>query len=169
MNLLMTIAVAASAYLPSTPSLGIAEGRCRPNEPGPAIIVDVEGLRDRNGRLKLEVYPSNDQDFLADDNLLIMGGKTFRRVSQPVPQQGRVQLCVRVPHPGAYSLSLLHDRDGNGHFSMSSDGIGFANNPRLGWSKPRAEAARVVVPAHLARIVIVMNYRSGLQFRPLDR
>ena len=169
MSLAMTIALMAAPYVASTPSLGIAEGRCRPNEPGPAIIVAVEGLRDRKGSLKLEVYPSDDPDFLADDNLLIMAGKTFRRVHEPVPRQGPVQLCVRVPHAGPYSLALLHDRDGNGHFSMSSDGIGFPNNPHLGWSKPRAAAARVVVGAHLARITIVMNYRRGFLFRPLGR
>jgi uncharacterized protein (DUF2141 family) len=169
MSLLMTVAIIASPYLPSSPSLGTAEGRCRPTELGPAIIVAVEGLRDRKGSLKLEVYPSDDRDFLADDNLLIMAGKTFRRVHQPVPPQGPVQMCIRVPHAGAYSLALLHDRDDNGRFGLSSDGIGFPNNPRLGWSKPRADAAMVVAGAHLTRIRIVMNYRRGFLFRPLGR
>jgi uncharacterized protein (DUF2141 family) len=155
------------SYIPSTPLLGIAEGRCRPNEPGPAIVVDVAGLRDRQGRLKLEVYPSNDGDFLADDNVLVMAGKTFRRVDEPVPQRGPVQLCVRVPGPGAYSISLLHDRDSNHRFGLSSDGLSFANNPRLGFSRPSAAATRVVAGAKLTSITILMNYRRGLFFRPL--
>ena len=90
LTIMMTIA-AATPYIPSTPSLGVAEARCRQNEPGPAIIVDVAGLRDRQGRLKLEAYPSNDADFLADDNVLIMAGKVFRRVERPLPAAGDVQ------------------------------------------------------------------------------
>ena len=167
----MTIALLmmAAIYIPSTPSLGIAEGRCRPNEPGPAIIVNVEGLRDRQGRLKLEVYPSNDRDFLADDNVLIMAGRTFRRVEQAIPAQGPVRLCVRVPGPGPYSVSLLHDRDSNRRFSISSDGIGFAGNPTLGWSRPSAAATRIIAGPRLTGTRIVMNYRRGLSFRPIAR
>ena len=159
----------AGVHIASSPSLGIAEGRCRPNEPGPAILVGVVGFEDRRGRLKLEAYPSNDGDFLADDNVLLMAGKTFRRVELPVPLQGDVQLCIRVPHPGAYSLSLLHDRDANHRFSLISDGVGFPNNPRLGMSRPSAAAARVIAGPGLTSIEIVLNYRRGLSFRPLAR
>lgn len=165
----MILLMLLSSYIPSTPSLGIAEGRCRPGEPGPAIIVSVAGLRDRRGRLKLELYRSNDHDFLADDNVLVMAGKTFRRVDEPVPQAGPVELCVRLPAAGAYSLSLLHDRDSNGKFSLSSDGIGFPNNPRIGFSRPGAAATRVLAGPRITRITIVMNYRRGLLFRPLAR
>jgi uncharacterized protein (DUF2141 family) len=168
MNLtMMMMMAAATPYIPSTPSLGVAEARCRPNEPGPAIIVDVAGLRDRQGRLKLEAYPSNDADFLADDNVLVMAGKVFRRVDRPLLAQGDVRLCIRVPAPGAYSLSLLHDRDSNRRFGLSSDGIGFPNNPRLGLSRPSAAATRVMAGPGLTRIRIVMNYRRGLSFGPL--
>lgn len=160
----------AAAQLPSSPSLGVAEGRCRANESGPAILVEVAGLKDRQGLLKLEAYPSNDQDFLADDNVLVMAGKVFRRVTGQAPARGRVQLCIRVPAPGAYSLSLLHDRDSNRRFGLSVDGVGFPNNPRLGLSRPRAAATRVVAGPGITRIRIVMNYRRGMfSFGPLER
>jgi len=169
MTLMMTIMLAAAPYLPSTPSLGMAEGRCRPNEPGPAIVVEVAGLKDRRGRFKLEAYPSNERDFLADDNVLVMAGKVFRRVEQPLSGHGDVQLCIRVPAPGSYSLSLLHDRDSNRRFGLSSDGIGFPNNPKLGLSAPSAAATRVRAGPGLTRIRIVMNYRRGLSFGPLRK
>lgn len=160
----------AAAQLPSSPSLGVAQGRCRADEPGPAIVVEVAGLKDRRGRLQIEAYPSNDQDFLADDNVLVMAGKVFRRVTAPVPARGSVQVCIRVPAPGAYSLSLLHDRDSNRKFGLSVDGVGFPNNPRLGFSRPPAAATRVVAGQGITRIRIVMNYRRGMfSFGPLGR
>lgn len=156
-----------AATLQSTPDLGTAEGRCRPNELGASFLVNVEGLKDRTGKLKLEVYPARDPDFLADDNILISAGKVFRRVEQPVPASGPVQLCVRLPTAGRYAVSLLHDRDGDRKFGWRIDGIGFAGNPKLGWSKPAASAASAVARPGPTQIEIVMNYRRGLGMRPI--
>lgn len=157
----------ANAPVQSSPELGKAEGRCRAGETGPALLVTATGLKDRQGRLKLEVYPSNDTDFLQDDNILINQGKTFRRVEETLAPSGAVTLCVRLPGPGAYSVSLLHDRDLNRKFGWTIDGIGFTGNPRLGWSKPRAAAARVNAGAGLTRTNIVLNYKRGLGVGPL--
>lgn len=162
---------AASAYVQSSPELGKAEGRCRPGEQGPALLVRVDGLKDHNGNLKLEVYPANDKDFLQDDNILINEGKVFRRVEQPVGKDDPVELCVRIPGPGTYAVSVLHDRDGNRKFGLSVDGVGFSGNPRLGLSKPKASHSSVVVTSNgISRITVVMNYRTGLMsFGPLRK
>jgi uncharacterized protein (DUF2141 family) len=161
------IALLAALHIASSPDLGKAEGLCRPKESGPAFLVDVVGLKDRKGRLKLELYPDNDRDFLQDDNLLVEQGKAFRRVEVPVPQRGPVSLCIRAPAPGRYALSLLHDRDSNRKFGLSVDGIGFAGNPRLGWSKPKAAVASASVGTAPTRLTILLLYRSGLfAFRP---
>jgi uncharacterized protein (DUF2141 family) len=151
----------------SGPDLGKAEGRCRANEPGPAILVDVSGLKDRRGLIKLEVYPANDDDFLADDSALVNAGKVFRRVEQPLNAGGPVTLCVRIPGPGSYSLVVLHDRDANHKFGWWSDGVGFAGNPKLGWHKPTAEATRITAGNGITRTTIVMNYRHGLGEAPI--
>ncbi|WP_338465638.1 DUF2141 domain-containing protein [Novosphingobium sp. ZN18A2] len=159
----------AAATIPSTPDLGKAEAKCRPGETGPALLVTVDGLKDRKGNLKLEVYPSNNKDFLQDDNILISEGKTFRRVVEPVPSSDPVVMCARVPGPGAYSVSVLHDRDMNRRFGWTVDGIGFSDNPRLGWSKPKAAKTRIEAGDGLTRLDIVMNYRHGLGVAPLKR
>lgn len=160
---------AQSKAIPSTPDLGKAEGQCRRNEPGPAFMVTVDGLKDRVGTLKLEVYPANKADFLADDNVLLMAGKVFRRVEVPVPSANPVRLCIRVPGPGTYALSLLHDRDRDHKFAWTIDGIGFSNNPRLGWSKPRAAQVAIGAGAGLTATTITLNYRHGLGVAPLKR
>jgi uncharacterized protein (DUF2141 family) len=160
---------AVSAQVPSTPSLGIAEGRCRAGEPGPAFLVNVIGLKDRGGTMKAELYPANDTDFLADDNVLINARKTFRRVVIDVPATGNVQLCIRAPSAGAYGLSLLHDRDANRKFGLSIDGVGFGSNPAsLGPFKPKIAVGRVVAGAGVTPITVRMLYRRGLiSFGPI--
>lgn len=165
----MALPLLAAAMIPSTPDLGKAEAKCRPGERGPAFLVNVEGLKDRKGNLKLEVYPDNNEDFLQDDNILISEGKTFRRVEVPVPATGTPQLCVRLPGPGMYSVSLLHDRNEDRKFNWTIDGIGFASNPRLGWGKPRASKAAAKAGPGLTTIDIVLNYRHGLGVAPLHR
>ncbi|MBX9884975.1 MAG: DUF2141 domain-containing protein [Novosphingobium sp.] len=159
-----------AAPIPSTPDLGKAEAQCRPGESGPAFLVDLLGLKDHTGRVKLEVYPASDGDFLADDNVLVMAGKTFRRVEVPVPAEPVPRLCVRLPHPGTFAVSVLHDRDADRKFSLSHDGIGFSGNPKLGWSKPKAAVVAVNAGSGLTPVRVIMNYRSGLfSFGPLKR
>jgi uncharacterized protein (DUF2141 family) len=162
--------LAAAQPLRSTPDLGKAEAQCRPGETGPAFIVDVLGLKDWKGRLKLEVYPANDADFLADDNILINSGKTFRRVEVPVPNERMPKLCVRLPGPGTYAVTLLHDRNIDRKFNFFIDGIGFSANPKLGLSKPKSRAVAANAGNGLTLLRIVMNYRTGLlSFGPLKK
>jgi uncharacterized protein (DUF2141 family) len=165
---LVLMLATGAASLPSRPDLGTAAGACRPGETGPAVLVTAAGLRDRQGRLRLEVYPASDGDFLADDNVLIAAGKTFRRVDIAVPAAGPAVLCVRVPGPGAYTLSLLHDRDGNHKFGLASDGLGFPGDPPLHLGPPPASAARVVASGGLTPLTIRLNYHHGLlAFSPI--
>ncbi|MCC6926559.1 DUF2141 domain-containing protein [Novosphingobium sp.] len=162
--------LAAGPALRSTPDLGKAEGRCRAGESGPALLVEAVGMKDRSGNMKLEVYPSNEQDFLADDNVLIAAGKTFRRVEAPTPQSGAVVLCVRIPGPGTYAVSMLHDRNTDRRFNWKIDGIGFSGNPKLGWSKPNYRKASVRVSSGgVSKIQVTMNYKNGLGVSPLKQ
>lgn len=168
--MILSLMTVLAATLPSTPALGTEAARCRPHEPGPAIVVTIDGLKDRTGRLRAEVYPAAEGDFLADDNVLIAQGKTFRRAVIAVPPSGPAQLCLRVPSEGTYALSVVHSRTGGHGFSLFHDGIGFAGNPRLGHSKPNVEEARIVTHAGLTSTTVVMNYRIGLfSFAPLKR
>lgn len=166
--LAIPLLLAAGPAIKSTPDLGKAEGRCRPGETGPALLVEATGMKDRSGNMKLEIYPANETDFLADDNVLVAAGKTFRRVEVPTPQSGPVVLCVRIPGPGTYAVSVLHDRNTDRRFNWKIDGIGFSGNPKLGWSKPKARSASMrVASGGISKIQVVMNYKSGLGVAPL--
>jgi uncharacterized protein (DUF2141 family) len=166
---LILLMAAASPPIRSTPDLGVAEGRCRAHEFGPAIMITAVGLKDRAGTLRAELYPPDPTDFLRDDNLLVAAGKTFRRVVVPMPVSGPVTLCIRVPGPGTYALALTHDRDGRQKFNFWRDGIGFAGNPRLGLSAPSAASARITAGATITPTSIIINYRYGVfGFRPIN-
>ena len=166
---LALLAMAATTPIRSTPGLGVAEGRCRAHEPGPAIMITAVGLKDKTGTLRAELYPADPKDFLRDDNLLVAAGKTFRRVVVPVPVSGPVKVCIRVPGPGTYALALTHDRDGRQKFNFWRDGIGFAGNPRLGLSAPSAASAHIAAGPTITPTNIVLNYRYGVfGFRPID-
>ena len=109
---------------------------------GPAIRVNVFGLKDRTGELKVELYPPNATDFLRDDRELVREGKLFRRVTIVTPGAGPVAICIRVPSPGRYALLVTHNRDGHNKFSIWSDGAGLPSNVRLGRSRPQLAQAR---------------------------
>ena len=158
------VALAAIAVLAGPAGaqvLGSDAAACRPGE-GPAIAVEITGLKDRTGELKLELYPGEEADFLKDDRELIAAGKIFRRVVVPTPAKGAPMLCIRVPRPGRYALLLTHNRDGKNKFSFWTDGAGFASNVKLGRARPKVEQALVEVGAGVTTVRIAVQYLRGL-------
>jgi len=129
---------------------------------GPAIRVAIVGLKDRTGRLKLELYPATEDDFLKDDTALVREGKTFRRVWAAVPPRGDIAMCIRVPGPGRYALLFTHDRDGKNKFNFWRDGAGFASNAKLGRSRPKLANATIAVGRGVTAITIRVQYLRGL-------
>ncbi|MDR6847963.1 MAG: DUF2141 domain-containing protein [Sphingomonas sp.] len=169
-KVLMAAAITGAALLPVTASaaqiLGSDAAACTSG--GPAIRVTVDGLKDRTGELKLELFPANDADFLKDDRDLIKEGKFFRRVRLPTPASGPIVLCIRVPTPGPYALLFTHNRDGKNKFNLWQDGAGFPTNARLGRSRPKLAMARIVVPQGVVSTEIRAQYLRGLGgFGPL--
>ena len=136
---------------------------------GPAVLVHVQGLKDRKGNLKLELYPANEDDFLKDDRDLLKEGKTFRRIQTPTPPSGNPSLCMRVPQAGRYALLVVHDRDGKNKFSFWNDGAGFASAEKIGRRRPKVEQAVVQIGPGVTTLTIRMQYLRGLGgFGPVD-
>jgi uncharacterized protein (DUF2141 family) len=161
----LTLAVASPA---AAQVLGSDADACNANR-GPAIRVNVIGLKDRLGRLKLELYPANEADFLKDDRDLVKEGKFFRRIWADTPPGGNVVLCIRAPAPGTYALLFTHDRDGKNKFNFWRDGAGFPSNQKLGRSRPKLAQALISVGSGVTTATIQAQYLRGLSgFGPHD-
>ncbi|WP_333574241.1 DUF2141 domain-containing protein [Sphingomonas sp.] len=166
--LVATVLAAIAAPGASAQVLGEDAAACSSGR-GPAIQVEVSGLKDRAGRLKLELYPATEEDFLKDDRDLIKEGKTFRRIWADTPHAGAVVMCIRAPAPGTYAMLFTHDRDGKNKFNFWSDGAGFPSNQRLGRSRPKLRQAMVRVGNGVTTVNIRAQYLRGLGgFSPLD-
>ncbi|RZI55287.1 MAG: DUF2141 domain-containing protein, partial [Zymomonas sp.] len=136
---------------------------------GVPVYVTVHGLKDRSGRLKVEIYPANEEDFLRDDTSLKRERKPFRRVWVTTPQSDPVTVCIRAPSSGQWALLVTHDRDGKNKFNFWQDGAGFPSNQRLGRSRPKVRQALLNVPQQGGQITIRVQYLRGLGgFGPMD-
>lgn len=165
---MMVLAAAALlAGVAGAPVIGTDATACAGG--GPAILVTALGLKDRKGRMKLELYPATEDDFLEDDRDLIKEGKFFRRVWAPTPAAGPVEMCIRAPHPGRYALLVTHDRDGKNKFNFFQDGAGFPSNAKLGMSRPKLVQAVIDVGAGVTATTVRIQYLHGLSgFAPVE-
>lgn len=170
------IRLAAFSLLACAGAMGSAQAQIDPVEgncslvSGPMLRVNVIGLMDRTGRLKVEVYPNNETDFLRDDTGLKNDKRPFRRVWVNTPGgTGPVSVCIRVPYAGQWAVLLTHDRDGKNKFNFWQDGAGFPSNQRLGRSRPKVRQALLNVPAQGGQVSIKVQYLRGLGgFGPMD-
>ncbi|MFT8736385.1 MAG: DUF2141 domain-containing protein [Zymomonas mobilis] len=146
------------------------EVMCRPNEKGPALVVQAVGLKDRKGLLRIDLYPPTEDDFMADEEELSAQNKIFRRQEMVIPKSGPIKICVRVPKTGVYAVILTHDRDANHRVTVSDDGVGIPINPPHLMHEPRVQESLVTIGAGVTTIPVRFNYRRGLlSFAPLQR
>lgn len=135
-----------------------------------AILANIVGLKDRTGRLKLELWRARDDEFLHDDWVLAGEGKFFRRVWADPPVAGAVSMCIKAPGPGIYALFFTHDRDGKNKFNFWRDGAGLPNSTKLGRNRPTLELAQVMVGTGVTTVTIRAQYLRGIfsGFGPVD-
>jgi len=158
---------AASALLAlSAPAaaavLGSDAAACAPGASGPAMLVDVTGFKDRDGRLRVQYYPAEENDYLGS-------GRYIRRQEMPVTASGDMLVCLTLPAPGDYVMVALQDRNSDGKLSVWGDGIGFSNNPKIPLGKPPLKNTRFTAGPGVNKMTIVLNYMSGLSVRPIKK
>ncbi|MET0271265.1 MAG: DUF2141 domain-containing protein [Sphingomonas sp.] len=142
-------------------ALGPEAAACRAGAAQPSVLVHVDGFKTRTGSVRVQVYGSNPDDFLAK-------GRKLKRIDLPVTKAGPMDVCVRLPNPGDYAIAVRHDVDGTGK-SGWSDGGGFSRNPRLSLFalKPKYRDVVIAVGPGTKPVPVVLNYRDGLTIRPV--
>jgi uncharacterized protein (DUF2141 family) len=166
-RLFLSAAVLAAALsLPASPAaaaLGPDAAACSAGANRPAMLVSVNGFKNRVGKLRIQLYGGNPADFLER-------GKKLKRIDLPVTRTGAMNVCVAVPRTGTYAIAVRHDADNNGKTNWN-DGGGFSNNPKLSLLKlkPSARAVSVAVGGGVKVVPVVLNYRNGLSIAPIGQ
>jgi len=154
--------MAVSAFAsPAMAQLGADAAACR-NGNGHAVLVTVDGFRQRTGNVRVAIYGSDPRRFLAR-------GQTLRKINVPVTRAGPMRICVAVPASGRYAVAVRHDVNGNNQSRDWSDGAGFSRNPRISLTnlRPRYDNVAINVGRGVTPVGVVLNYRFGLAIRPV--
>ena len=132
----------------------------------PALLVHVTGFKARTGVLRVQSY-GGDPDHYFDK------GSYLKRIDVHVPPSASaLDVCVPVPVPGRYAISVRHDVDGSGKTDRS-DGGGMSGNPHLSLfdlmfkRKPSPDQVAVEVSRGVRVVPVTLNYLDGGSFRPV--
>jgi uncharacterized protein (DUF2141 family) len=129
--------------------------RCAPGA-GPAVRVDVSGIKSAEGLIILRAYHARDGEWLK-------AKRYFAKIHEPA-RKGRMSLCVPVPKAGGeYAIAVQHDVKGNYATNFSTDGAAMSNNPVvkkiLGIPRsPSVEQVAFPVGDGVTTMAIMMRY-----------
>lgn len=133
---------------------------------GPAILVNVTGLKNRAGTVRARTFGGSPSTWFNKKFAL-------KRTQIPTPSAGAISICMPVPKPGTYAVDIRHDVNNNGDTDRA-DGGGASGNPNISlWDvvfgrKPSAETTSVQVGQGVTTINIVVKYASGGQMKPVQ-
>jgi uncharacterized protein (DUF2141 family) len=144
--------------------IGPYAGACAGSDP--AMLVRVTGFKARTGMLRVQSYGG-------DPSRYFDKGTYLKRIDLRVAPGGAMEVCVPVPAPGRYAISVRHDIDGSGKTGRS-DGGGMSGNPHVSLfdllfkRKPSPDQVAVEV-SHGVRVVpVTLNYLQGGSFAPVS-
>jgi uncharacterized protein (DUF2141 family) len=167
---IVTAALAAlSLPVSAAEILGPDAALCRSGAGKDAVLVTVDGFKNREGTVRLELWPGTQDDFMRDHHELVAEGKAYHRVTVPVPASGPAKVCVPLPGPGLYAVGAFHSPSGQRKFNFRQDGATFTRNPKVGLSKPKAADVAMRFNSGLSEATVTMNYLRGLGFKPIPR
>ena len=113
----------------------------------------VTGLRSEKGEVRLCLFTARDA-FPACEK-----GDGVRKLF--VSAAGDVRVDIDGLAPGAYAVAALHDENVNRRLDkrlgIPREGVGFSNNPRLGFGPPSFKAAHVDARGP-TEVVVRMKY-----------
>ncbi len=144
----------AQAQYAQVSSNNLAE--CSPGQ-GPAVRLQVSGLRSGNGNLFVRIYKATKKDWLKS--------KRYLTRIDAQPRQGRMTVCIPVATAGNYAIAVQHDENGNREMDFSTDGAGMSNNPKIGSflgipRPPSVSKAAFAAGNGITPISIAVRYRD---------
>jgi uncharacterized protein (DUF2141 family) len=120
---------------------------------GPAIQVNVRGIKGSSGKIRVQNYPATSAAWLAK-------GKWLHRMEARA-SAGGLNFCIPLSAAGKYAIAVRHDKNGNGKTDISSDGGGFSNNPSiniLNLGKPSVGKVAFSAGPGVTTITVNMKY-----------
>ncbi len=97
--------------------MSVCEGR------GPAVRINVSGVKNSTGNMRVQIYRANKADWLEKDRWVY-------RIEAPA-RTGSMSFCMPVPRPGSYAVAIRHDANNNRDTDIFADGGGMSNNPSV--------------------------------------
>jgi uncharacterized protein (DUF2141 family) len=120
---------------------------------GPAIQVNVRGIKSSSGKIRVQNYPATSSAWLAK-------GRWLHRIEAKA-SAGGLNFCVPLSASGKYAVAVRHDKNSNGKTDISSDGGGFSNNPSinvLNLGKPAVGKVAFSAGPGVTTITVNMKY-----------
>jgi uncharacterized protein (DUF2141 family) len=150
-------AIAVGSIALVLPQSASAARTCSPGSP--SVLVHVAGFKQPAGKVKLTLYGS-------DTNRWLAKGGRISKVKVPVTGRS-MNICVPVPAPGRYALAVHHDLNVNGARDRQ-DGGGYSRNPKVSLFHPKPPFAKAAftVGNGPARVGVTLLYIKGLSVGP---
>ena len=165
----IAVALIAAPAFAQAPVLGPDAAACAKGSSADALLLTIDGLKNRNGTIRVELWPGVEGDFLRDHHELVAEGLPYQRVMVVPPASGPAKVCVKLPGPGTYAVGAFHSPAGVRKFNFRDDGVTFTRNPKVGLSKPKAKDVAVVYGRGLSEEIVTLNYLKGLAMRPIPK
>lgn len=113
----MAVAVPAQAQYAEK----ITNDPARCDGPGPAVRINVSGIKSATGNMRVQIYRALKSDWLEKNRWI------YRIEAQA--REGRMTFCMPVPQAGSYAIAIRHDANDNNDTDIFADGGGMSNNP----------------------------------------
>lgn len=142
---------ASAAHAQFRNKIGNDMSRCAGS--GPAVRVNISGIKPAQGTLRVQLYRGISADWLEK-------GRWINRIEVPA-RGGSATVCMPVPVAGTYGIAVRHDVNGNGDTDLRSDGGGMSNNPSINifnLGKPSYKKTAFAVGNEVKTISITMKY-----------
>ena len=122
---------------------------------GATLVVQVEGLKDDQGKVHASLYAS-------EDGFPTRPEKALRQVDVKI-EGGRARVVFEGIPPGGYAVAAYHDENGDGKLDtgflgIPSEGLASSNDAKGFMGPPSFEKARVEVGPGENRITVRVSY-----------